>query len=530
MMNHWKKLLLSLTFVCLILPATSISAAAEKPAGSENLVPIREIAEKNGAEVSWQQQTGQITIRKNELMIVVKVGEKQAIVNGQVIALDNPVQLTKGITFMDEGFLTETLEAAPEDLFISLISEGDGKEAAKYVHTSVSGVLSPTLLSQLWGALEGQNGKITSKAIAKHVENNTVHRNVTYTFKTALTRLNITVRMNDDGLVDDLYIAAATPDVYQKPSYDDASAYTEQDITVGQGDLALPGTLTLPKGEGPFPVVILVHGSGASNQDAAIGGAKPFRDLAVGLASQGVAVLRYDKVTYEHTYKVASQPKFTLKQESVDQVTDAIDLLEKNTHIDSTAIFVAGHSQGGFALPLIIAEDKQHDIAGSILLAAPSSSFVDVLTEQQNELVDRMKRLGLDTEIIKEQADFYKNVAAIVKDPKYSVDHLPEAFPLQPAYWWFEQRDYVPAELAKTQNTPMLIIQGENDVQVSMNQFQNWKLALQDHSNVTYNSYPKVNHLLSSYDGLSIGQEYAEPSNVSKAIIDDIAKWVLKSN
>ncbi|WP_433922841.1 alpha/beta hydrolase family protein [Paenibacillus taichungensis] len=529
-MNNWKKLLFSLISACLILPVTSISAATEQTADGKALVPIREIAEKNGAEVSWQQTTGQITIRKNELTIVVKVGEKQAIVNGQVLPLDNPVELTKGVTFMDGRFLTETLKAAPEDIFISLISEGNGKEAAKYVHTSVSGVLSPTLLSQLWAALEGQNGKISSEAIAKHVENNTVHRNVTYTFKTELTRLNITVRMNHNELVDDLYIAAATPDVYQKPSYDDPSAYTEQDITVGQGDLALPGTLTLPKGEGPFPVVILVHGSGPSNQDAAIGGAKPFRDLAVGLASQGVAVLRYDKVTYEHTYKVASQPKFTLKQESVNQVADAVDLLKKNPNIDPTAIFVAGHSQGGFAVPLIIADDNQHDIAGSVLLAAPSSSFVDVLTEQQGELVDRMERLGLDTKIIKEQAAFYKNVAAIVKDSQYSIDHLPEAFPLQPAYWWFEQRDYVPAELAKTQNTPMLIIQGENDVQVSMNQFENWKSALQDHSNVTYNSYPKVNHLLSSYDGLSIGQEYTEPSNVSKVIIDDIAKWVLKSN
>ncbi|MCG7385025.1 copper amine oxidase N-terminal domain-containing protein [Paenibacillus sp. ACRRY] len=169
-MNNWKKLLCSLTFVCLILPVTSISAAAEEPAGSENLVPIREIAEKNGAEVSWQQKTGQITIRKNELTIVVKIGEKQAIVNGQVLPLDHPVQLTKGVTFMEGGFLTEALKAAPEDIFISLISEGDGKEAAKYVHSSVSGVLSPTLLSQLWGALEGQNGKITSKAIAKHVK------------------------------------------------------------------------------------------------------------------------------------------------------------------------------------------------------------------------------------------------------------------------------------------------------------------------------------------------------------------------
>ena len=75
----------------------------------------------------------------------------------------------------------------------------------------------------------------------------------------------------------------------------------------------------------------------------------------------------------------------------------------------------------------------------------------------------------------------------------------------------------------------MLIMQGENDVQVSMKQFQDWKSALQSHTNVTYKSYPKVNHILSSYDGISIGTEYTQPSNVSQNIIDDIAKWVLGS-
>lgn len=527
-MNNWKKLLLSLISACLILPVASISAATPEPTKVKSLVPIREIAEKSGAKVSWQQKTGQITISKNDLTIVVKVGEKQATVNGQAVPLEAPVQLTKGVTFVDESFLTEALKEAPEDMFISLLSKGDGKAAAEYLDTSVSGVLSPTSLSQLWTALEGQFGKITSKPAAKNIQDNTVHHNVTYSFKTQLTTLNITVRMNHNGLVNDMYVAAATPDVYQKPSYDDPSTYTEQAITIGQGELALPGTLTLPKGEGPFPVVILVHGSGPHNQDSAIGGGKPFRDLAVGLASQGVGVLRYEKITYEHTYKVATQPKFTLKQESVDQVADAVQLLKKNTQIDPKAIYVAGHSQGGFVVPLIIAEDKEHDIAGSILLAAPSSSFVDVLTEQQDEFVDRAEKLGLDTAPFKAQADFYKNIATLVKDPKYSVNQLPESFPIQPAYWWYEQRDYVPVELAKTQNTPMFIIQGENDVQVSMKQFETWKSALQGHSNVTYKSYPKVNHILSSYDGLSIGQEYMQPSNVSKVIIDDIAKWILK--
>ncbi|GJM82169.1 hypothetical protein HMSSN139_46650 [Paenibacillus sp. HMSSN-139] len=85
-------------------------------------------------------------------------------------------------------------------------------------------------------------------------------------------------------------------------------------MTVGEGAMALPGTLTMPTGDGPFPAIVLVHGSGTNDRDEAIGSAKPFRDLAVGLAAQGIAVLRYDKVSYEHTFKVAADPKFTLKK------------------------------------------------------------------------------------------------------------------------------------------------------------------------------------------------------------------------
>ncbi|MNM91355.1 Alpha/beta hydrolase family protein [compost metagenome] len=287
--------------------------------------------------------------------------------------------------------------------------------------------------------------------------------------------------------------------------------------------------MTLPKGDGPFPAVVLVHGSGTHDRDASIGGGKPFRDLAVGLASQGIAVLRYDKITYEHTFKVSAEPKFTLKRESVDDALLAVQLLQDNDAIDPAHIFVAGHSQGGFVMPMVVDNDKDHTIAGTILLSAPSSKFTTVLIEQQEELVNRVKKLGLDSTPYEQQAAQWTTLASIVDDPKYTVDNIPSQFPLQPAYWWFEQKNYVPTDLAKKQTLPLLILQGENDWQVTMNQYKGWQNALADHKNVEFKSYPKVNHTLAAYNEVSIGSEYYQPYNVSKEIIDDIAKWIKKT-
>src|SRR5690606_35774070 len=147
----------------------------------------------------------------------------------------------------------------------------------------------------------------------------------------------------------------------------------------------------------------------------------------------------------------------------------------------------------------------------------------------QQEALERLKALNMPQEAIATQeqaAAMWTGIAQMVQDPQYSKDNLPPNFPLQPAYWWFEQRDYKAGEAAKDQALPMLVLQGENDWQVSMAQYEGWKEALKDREDVTFHSYPKVNHLLAEYDGISIGMEYGGTSNVSPAIIDDLTAWV----
>ncbi|RCX16218.1 hypothetical protein DFP94_11375 [Fontibacillus phaseoli] len=519
----------------LAFPGASALAASPVAASQSGtaLVPVRETAAGLEALVEWNQHEQTVTVKKGSYVLVLHVGKKQALLDGKAVNLNEAVRVASGHVLVDSAFITKVLADAetpgdPADAFMELLKSGNGAKAAEYVSPSSASVLSPQLLDILWSNYANVFGQIGEQT-TRTEKTNAIHRNVTYTFQAAAAPFNFILRMNPEGQVDDFYLEAATPSPYQKPVYDNSDAYTEQEVIVGEGTLALPGTLTLPKGDGPFPAVVLVQGSGPHDRDSSIGGAKPFRDLAAGLASQGIAVLRYDKVTYEHSLKVSTNPKFTLKRESADDALSAVQLLKETAKIDGSRIFVAGHSQGAFVMPLILDGDKAGDITGAILLSGPSGKFADILAEQQKELVSRVKQSGQDATLYEQQAAQYTAIADMVNDPQYTVDNMPANFPLQPAYWWFEQKNYKPSELAKKQSGPLLILQGENDWQVPLKQLDGWKQALKSRTGVEYKSYPKVNHLLAEYDGISTGTEYYQPSNVSKEIVDDIAAWVKKT-
>jgi len=515
----------------LAIPMASVSAASQQ---KEAIAPVRETAETLGAEVKWDQTSHKITLTKGTTTLILTIGNSPAILNGKSVALTWPLRIISNQAVMPVEFITNvfaskgTVSTDTADLFFDQLKAGNGAKASDYMSPTLKQTLPTQILDTLWRNAETMYGKSIGEAL-KSEQTTAIHRNVTYNIKASIVPFSVTLRLNKEGQIDDLNVAVTSASTYQKPSYDNPATYTEQEVTIGSGMLALPGTLSMPVGKGPFPALVLVHGSGISDRDSSIGGAKPLRDIAVGLAAKGIAVLRYDKVTYEHTFKIATNPKFTLKNETVDHAISAVALLKSNPMIASSDIYVAGHSQGGFAMPLIVAADSGGDIAGTILLAGPSSKYVDVLAVQLKEIISRMKGLGQDASPYEAQVAMWSSIISTVNDPQYSVDHLPDNFPMQPAYWWFEQRDYKPTDLAKKQSGPMLVIQGENDYQVSLSEFNAWKTELKNRHDVEYKSYPNVTHLLNSYSGVSTGQEYALPSNVSSNIIDDIATWIKKS-
>ena len=237
------------------------------------------------------------------------------------------------------------------------------------------------------------------------------------------------------------------------------STFREQDVSVGAAtEWALPATLTLPTGTGPFPAVILVHGSGPNDRDETVGPNKPFQDLAWGLASQRIVVLRYDKRTRVYPGKVTELPNFTVKEETIDDVLAAVALLRKTQQIDQRRIFVLGHSLGGMLVPRIGIADQ--GIAGFIVLAGATRPLEDEWVRQFEYIYGLSGQL---TSSQKAEIEGYKQQAARIKQLTPADVSSKERLLLIPPSYWLELRGYFPPEVARKLKQPMLILQGERD-------------------------------------------------------------------
>lgn len=117
----------------------------------------------------------------------------------------------------------------------------------------------------------------------------------------------VIVTVGDDGRLHGLRIAPPGGTTWRPPRYAKPRRFHEHEVTVGSGPLTVGGTMTLPRRRGPVPGVVLVGGGGPFDRDGTAGPDKPLKDLAWGLASRGIAVLRMDKTTHTHP-EIASAP------------------------------------------------------------------------------------------------------------------------------------------------------------------------------------------------------------------------------
>jgi len=284
----------------------------------------------------------------------------------------------------------------------------------------------------------------------------------------------------------------------------------------------LPGILTVPKGEGPFPAVVLIHGSGSSDKDETVGDLKPFRDLSEGLAAQGVAVYRFDKRTGVFAAELASDKSFTLEDESVEDAVNAVQLLAAQEKIDPDRILVLGHSLGGNAIPAIARalEGAPVKACGFIMMAA-SPRPLDVLMREQIEYLDSLGQIPEDQKQVYD--DLLKDL-----DKLQDLDSLPEDRPVAgayPAYWkWF--RDYDILQAAGEITRPVLLLQGEEDYQVTMEDFGIWQEHFGEKENWTLKSYPGLIHCLTPGQKTEGGNAYLGDKKIDAQVILDIAEFV----
>ena len=297
--------------------------------------------------------------------------------------------------------------------FVTQMAEGQFDKAVEPFDQTMSQALPAEKLKPVWDGLIKENGAFQRTAetrTEKYLQYDMVF--VTCEFQHGI--LDAKVVFASGNKITGLFFLPAGK--YKPPSYADFSKFEEKEIQIGKGIWSLPGTLSLPKGDGPFPAVILVHGSGPLDRDETIGPNKPFRDLAHGLASRGIAVLRYEKRTKEHQIMMAMMvSNITVREETVDDVVSAFEALASQDKIDPKRIIVLGHSLGGMLIPRIAqAQDK---ISGFISLAGSTMPLEDLVLEQTRYIMSQDGNLNEEAKKIIWEIE---RQVAVIKSPDLS--------------------------------------------------------------------------------------------------------------
>jgi dienelactone hydrolase len=267
--------------------------------------------------------------------------------------------------------------------------------------------------------------------------------------------------------------------------------------------------------------VVLVHGSGANDRDETIGPNKPFKDLAWGLASRGIAVLRYEKRTLHYAQQMAEEFfSFTAWDETIHDAVLAADRLRQDSRIDPLQIYVLGHSLGGYLAPRIGQMDPR--LAGLIILAGGTRPLEEAFIEQITyirSLETEQSEVIPQTETWLRQAERIRSLTPADSSAKL---RLMGASPV----YWLDLKEYDPPALAASLSVPILILQGKRDYQVTLEDFGRWKSALGNDSRVRFRLYSQLNHLFISGQGRITPAEYQNAGHVSLNVVEDITAWI----
>jgi esterase/lipase len=422
------------------------------------------------------------------------------------------------ITFSSKAQTNEELSVS----FVKQLARHQYDSCYAMFDTVMAGKFSVGMLEQMWQTIPRYMGEYKSySTIASEKKDSLELVSVRCEFEK--TKMDLQFSYNEHKkIVGMFFVPPKNKAAYVYPEYSQSHKFYETKIVVKTGTYTLPGVLFVPNNIKNPPVVILLAGSGPNDKDETIGANKVLKDLAGGLASNGIATYRYDKRTFVYGREISQNMNdFDLNKEVIEDAISAVNMLKKNPDFKQSKVYIIGHSLGAMCAPLIASKSKS--VSGIVLLAGNARSLEDLLLEQYNYI------FGLDSIDLSEKKEIAEltNQIKIVKDPELLKTAKPDELPLGlTSHYWQSLNKYNQLNVAKKIKQPALIIQGERDYQVTMTDFNLWKQNLNDNSKNQFISYPSLNHLLMKGEGKSTPGEYEKQGNVDKKIIIDIANWI----
>ena len=329
--------------------------------------------------------------------------------------------------------------------------------------------------------------------------------------------------------------------------------YVEEEVTVpnrGAG-FTLAGTLTIPKGPGPHPAVVLITGSGAQDRDETIFQHKPFLVLADDLTRRGIAVLRMDD---RGVGKSGGTMAGATSMDFATDISAAVDYLRARPEMRKDRIGLVGHSEGGIIAPIVAVQ--RTDVAFIVLLAGPSISGAEILVQQDSlislangEAMESVRsRLGESREMFELLRREPDTAAARMKLESFLLEKArsrnatsrPDSILQQEATrtaarlgggWMRFFLFYDPMQTLQKVRCPILALNGEKDLQVphaaNLRGIGEAGKA-SGNGDVTVKMMPGLNHLFQTATTGS-PMEYATiEETISPAALTLIGEWIGK--
>jgi hypothetical protein len=300
----------------------------------------------------------------------------------------------------------------------------------------------------------------------------------------------------------------------------------------------LAGTLTIPEGEGPFPAMVLVSGSGQQDRDEELMNHRPFWVIADYCALHGIAVLRYDDRGIggsDGEVDNATSMDFSYDAEA------AFDYLRNRKEINASKVGILGHSEGGVINFMVAA--RRPEVAFLVSLAGPSVNGIEVLKEQQAAI---LRASGMSEEAIQfssnANAQLFDIIEAsndrveadslmrqLLKGWGYNEELTEQTVEQMASPWMYYFLKYDPTEAIVKTNCPALLLNGSKDLQVIASQsLPGYEKIIAEHgkTNLTLRELPDLNHLFQHCETGSPNEYFEIEETISPEVLELIVEFV----
>jgi hypothetical protein len=328
--------------------------------------------------------------------------------------------------------------------------------------------------------------------------------------------------------------------------------YDEEEVVYEnpKANIRIAGTLTIPRGKGPFPAVLLVAGSGPADRDESVLGHKPFLVLADHLTRQGIAVLRADK---RGIGKTTGTFRGSGMEEFASDALAGVEYLKNRPEVDAKRIGLVGHSEGGSVAPMVAVQTR--DVSYIVLLAAQGVSFYDILVMQDGTEAKAAGKTDEQVELIRGfSRRFYnivlqsKDASEIERETKALYATLTDAekkalgwpnlggtlslswalHPESPEALKFDVRPFL-----RKVRCPVLALNGDKDCQVPPSENLGGierELKAGGNRNYTIRELPGLNHLFQTCDTGATSEYVKIEETMSPLVFQAVSDWICREN